>query len=77
MESMFRKDSIKFDGTNYDSWKKKTKTHLLCMGPGYWILNKLEKTIIVEKDLETCIEAKGDLFMCNMRAREALLIALL
>ena len=52
------------------------KTHLLCMGPGYWILTKLEKTIIAEKDLETCTEEQMELFMCDMRAREALLSAL-
>ena len=53
------------------------KTHLSCMGLGYWILTKLVKKIIVEKDLETCIKEERDIFMCNMRAREALLIALL
>ena len=34
-KNIFRKDSPKFDGTSYDSWKEKMKTHLLCMGPGY------------------------------------------
>ena len=52
------------------------KIHLLCMGLGYWILTKPVKTIIEEKDLETCTEAERDLFMCDMRAREALLTAL-
>ena len=52
------------------------KTHFLCMGLGYWILTKLVKTIIVEKDLEICIKAERDLFMCDMRAREALLTVL-
>ena len=52
------------------------KTHLLCMGLGYWILTKLEKKIIAEKDLEICTETERDLFMCDMRAREALLTAL-
>ena len=63
MGSMFRKDSLKFDGTNYDSQKEKMKTHLLCMGLGYWILKKLEKTIITKMDLEVFIEAKRHLFM--------------
>lgn len=52
------------------------KTHLLCMGPGYWILKKIAKTIIAEKDLESCTEEERDIFMCDMRAREALLTAL-
>ena len=52
------------------------KTHLLCMGPRYWILTKYEKTIITEEDLETCTKVERDLFMCDMRAREALLTAL-
>ena len=52
------------------------KTHLLCIGPGYWILKKLEKKIIAKKDLETSTEEERELFMCEMRAREALLIAL-
>ena len=69
MASIFKKDSLKFNGTNYDSWKEKMKTHLLFMGPGYWILTKLEKTIIVEKDLETCTKVERDLFMCDMKAR--------
>ena len=76
MENIFRLDSLRFDGTNYDSWKEKMKTHLLCMGPGYWILTKTEKIIIVEDNLESCTEEKKELFMCNMRAREALLSAL-
>ena len=60
MVIIFKKDSLKFDGTNYDSWKEKMKTHLLCMGLGYWILTKLEKTIIDEKDLETCTKEEID-----------------
>lgn len=74
--NMFRKDSPKFDGINYGSQKEKMKTHLLCMGLRYWILTKLVKTIIKEKDLEACTEEKRDLFMCDMRDREALLIVL-
>lgn len=40
MANIFRKDSLEFDGINYDSWKEKTKTHLLCLDPGYFILTK-------------------------------------
>ena len=52
------------------------KTHLLCMGLGYWILTKLEKTIISKKDLKIFIEEKRDLFMCDLRPREAILTTL-
>ena len=52
------------------------KTHLLCMGPRYWILIKSEKTIISKKDLEICTKVERDIFMCDMTAREALLTAL-
>ena len=52
------------------------KTHLLCMGLGYWILKKLVKTIIAKKDLENCTEDERDLFICAMRAREAILTAI-
>ena len=72
----FRKDSPRFDGANYETWKEKMKTHLLCMGSGYWILTKSEKTIVEEGKIEECSKAKRDLFMCNMRVREALLLAL-
>ena len=36
----------------------------------------LEKIIIVESALENCIEKEREIFMCDMRAREALLSAL-
>ena len=49
------------------------KTHLLCVGLGYWLLTKLEKTIVEDNKLENCIEEERDLFMYNVRAREALL----
>ena len=76
MVNLFRKDSPRFDGANYDNWKEKMKTRLLCMGLGYLILTKIEKTIVEEGKLEECSEPKRDLFMCNMRAREALLSVL-
>ena len=52
------------------------KTYLLCMGLGYWILTKSEKKIIEEEKIEGCSEEERDLFMCNMRTREELLLAL-
>ena len=75
--NIFKKDSPRFDGANYDSWKEKMKTRLLCMGLGYWILTKAKTIIVEESKLEECIEGERDMFMCNMRAREALLISLL
>lgn len=54
MVSHFRKDSPKFDGVNYDSWKEKMKTHLLCMGPGYWLITKNGKVLVDEDELEGC-----------------------
>lgn len=46
------------------------------MGPRYWLMTKNEKKIMEERKLEECNEAKRDLFMCNMFAREALLSTL-
>ena len=45
------------------------------MGLGYWLLTKSEKKIIAERDLEICTEVERDIFMCDMRAREAPLAA--
>ena len=56
MMNIFRKDSPRFDGANYDDWKEKMKTHLLCMGLGYWILTKGKKTLIEEEKIEGCSE---------------------
>ena len=53
MENLFRKESPRFDGTNYDSWKDKMKTRLLCMGLGYWLVTKTSKNIVEEENLET------------------------
>ena len=53
------------------------KTHILCMGLVYLILIENKKKIIEEERIEGCSEAGRDLFMCNMRVREALLSALL
>ena len=60
MLNMFKKDSLNFDGRNYDSWKENMKTHLLCMGLGYWILTKSAKTIIAKKDLKTCTKEERE-----------------
>ena len=53
MVNLFRKESPRFDGTNYDSWKDKMKTHLLCMGLGYWLVNKTSINIVEEDHLQT------------------------
>ena len=54
MENLFKKESPKFDGTNYDNQKDKMKTHLLCMGPRYWLITKVSKDIVEEDKLESC-----------------------
>lgn len=77
MVNMFKKDSVKFGGTTYVNWKEKMKTNLLYMGLGCWILKKFAMAIIEEKDLETCTKIERNIFMCDMRAREALLTTLL
>ena len=73
----FKKESPKFYGVNFDSWKEKMKTHLLCLGPSYWLITKNDITIIEEDRLETCSNDKRDTFMCNILVREALLSELL
>ena len=42
MANMFKKESLEFDGTNYNSQKDMMKTHLLCMGLGYGLLTKVD-----------------------------------
>ena len=59
MANMFKKDSLKFDGTNYDSWKENMKTYLLYMGPRYWILKKL-----VKKRIWKVAPRKKEIFSC-------------
>ena len=76
MVNLFKKDSHRFDGVNYDSWKENMKTNLLCMGPEYWFLMKVKKKFFDESKLEECNETERDMFMCNMRARESLLSSL-
>ena len=73
----FRKESPKFDGINFDSWKQKIKVHLLCLGPGYWLITSKEKEVISEERLESCSNEERDIFMRNILAKEALLLALL
>ena len=77
MVGNFRKESPKFYGVNYDSWKEKMKTHLLCMHLGFWLMTKNGKKIVEESKLEECSEVERNIFMRNMLAREGLLSALL
>ena len=44
MENMFRKDSLKFDGTNYDNWKEKDEETSIMYGPGILALDKIRKS---------------------------------
>ena len=59
----FRKESLIFDGVNYDSWKEKMKTNFLCMGLGYWLITKAGKEIIDENKLEECTKAKIEKYL--------------
>ena len=76
MVNMFRKESPKFDGTNFDNQKDKMKTHLLCMGPGYWLPTKTSRIIIDEDNLETYTKEQRGVFMCNIRERKEILSTL-
>ena len=76
MAKLFRKESLKFDGTNYDSWKDKMKTHLLYMGLGYWLITKVSKDIVEEDNLESYTKEQREVLMCNIRAREVILSAI-
>ena len=76
MENMFKLESPKFDGTNCNIQKDKMKTHLLCIGLTYWLIAKASKDIVEEDELESYIEEQREVFMCNIRAREVVLLAL-
>ena len=56
--------------------EREDKDTSVCMGQGYWLSKKNEKTIVEEIKLEECSEVERDLFMCNMLSKEALLTAL-
>jgi len=38
--STYKKDSPRFDGTNYCLWKIRMECHLKCMGDAYWLITK-------------------------------------
>ena len=73
---MFKKESPKFDGTNYDSWKDNMKTHLVWKGLGYWLVTKAYKDIVQEDNIESFTKEHREVFMCNIRAREEILSTL-
>ena len=52
------------------------KTHFLCMGPRYLFVTKTTKSIVEDDDLEKCTKEQRDMFMCNIRAREVVLLAI-
>lgn len=66
-----------FDGVNFDNKKENMKTHFLYMGSKYWLMTKNGKTMVEERKLEEYNEVERYLFIYNMLAREALLLALL
>ena len=53
------------------------KTHVLFMGLGYWLITKVSKDIVEKDNIESCTKEQREVFMCNIRAREAILSALL
>ena len=53
------------------------KKHFLYIDLGYWLITKIEKTVIEEDKLENYIEVKREICMCDMRAREENLLDLL
>ena len=59
----FKKESLKFDGINYDSWKEKMKTHMLCIDPKLWQVTVNKKTMIREDEIDSCEKIEKDLFM--------------
>ena len=76
MAGHFKKESPKFDEVNYESWKEKMKTRLLCMGLGYWLITKNGKATIEERKLEECIEVERYFLMYIKLVKEALLSSL-
>jgi len=72
--STYKKDSLRFDGTNYSIWKSHLECHLQCMGEAYWVLTKDEYNP-PEKGPSTPDELKDT--ENNLRAKEALLSALI
>ena len=76
MANIFRKESPRFDDTNYDIWKDQMKIHLLCMGLGYCLVTKTSKNIAKEDNLETYTEEQREVFMCNIRERKVILSTL-
>ena len=52
------------------------KTHLLCMGPRYWLVTKTSKNIAEQENIETYTEEQREFFMCNIRERDAILSTL-
>ena len=63
MKILFRKENMKFYGTNYDNQKDKMKTHLLCIGLGYWLVAKVSKDIVEEDNLESCTKEQREVSM--------------
>ena len=53
------------------------KTHLLCIGLGYWLITKATKNIVEEYNLQSSTKEQSEVFICNIREKEAILSALL
>lgn len=71
--SSYKKDSPRFDGTNYTLWKNHMECHLQCMGMQYWIMASKRYTPPQNgpRTIDEIRDAEN-----NLQAKEALLSAL-
>ena len=52
----------RFDGDSYESWKRKMRTHLICIVINYWLV-KNDKTIVKnESNISSCIDEESKIF---------------
>ena len=72
----YKKKSPKFHGENFDNWKNKMRTQLICMGIDHWMITKNEKQLVEEATLTSASDDDKKSFHCNMVPREALISAL-
>ncbi|GLJ53405.1 hypothetical protein SUGI_1138930 [Cryptomeria japonica] len=70
---LFKKDSLRLDGSNYTIWKKWMEVHLKCLGDDYWKMNK-NAYVVPRNGPSTTDEIKEDEY--NIKVKEALLSAL-
>ena len=69
----YKKDSTRFDGTNYSLWKTRMECHLRCIGEPFWNIT-CNRYIIPQNGPTTTVEIRDVEY--NIRAKEGLLSAL-